>query len=89
MTGALAVLAVLRARGVRVYRRGNKLRLEPLEALTPELVAAARAVRDELLAIVSGADCGPYGYGRCFACGAELPDGVAIAYCRPCWERLQ
>jgi hypothetical protein len=50
---AAAVLAELRARGVRAYPRGDKLRLEPLEALTPELIERARAVRDELLRLLS------------------------------------
>ncbi|MEW6269276.1 MAG: hypothetical protein AB1689_08280 [Thermodesulfobacteriota bacterium] len=90
---ASAVLAELRARGVRAYRRGDKVRLEPLEALTPELIERARAVRDELLAIVS--DSLPEATvptvadrllepGRCPDCGDRLPSVRMVELCRPC-----
>lgn len=93
---AAAVLAEVRSRGARAFRRGDKLRLEPFEALTPDLIARARAVRDELLALVSEpppetteptSTDRAFGGGRCPADTASHPGGVehgAGAACGTC-----
>jgi len=93
MTTARTVLAELRTRGVRAYPRDGRLRLEPLAALTPELIERARAVRDELLAMLSSsppettaptATDRPLEPGRCPGCGDCLPSARSVALCVTC-----
>ena len=48
----LDLLDELAARGVTVIRDGDRLRLRPAEALSPELVAAVRAAKPEILTLL-------------------------------------
>src|SRR5262245_46104787 len=52
MTSAAAVLKDLRARGVRIRREGDRLKLAPPEKVTPDLIERVRAVRGDLLKLV-------------------------------------
>ncbi len=49
---ALDLLDELAARGVTVIPDGNRLRLRPASALPPELVAAVRAAKPEILTVL-------------------------------------
>jgi TubC N-terminal docking domain len=46
---AAALVETLRARGVTLKRRGEKLRVVPASAVTPDEVAALRRVKPEVL----------------------------------------
>jgi hypothetical protein len=48
------LLADLRARGIRVRVVGDRLRLAPLEVLTPELLEVVRQHKPELLRLLAG-----------------------------------
>jgi len=49
---AAAILGELRACGVEVYVTGDRVGLRPAQAVPPALIERARAVRDELLALL-------------------------------------
>lgn len=49
---AAAILSELTRRGARVERHGDRLRIVPASAVTPELLAAVRDHKQELLPLV-------------------------------------
>lgn len=53
---APALLATLRARGVEVVAAGDRLRYRPADAVPEDLVAAMRACKAELLALLCASE---------------------------------
>jgi hypothetical protein len=66
---AREVLTMLHDRGIRVGVSGDHLRLKPLAAITPELLATVREHKPELLRLLAPGVSTP---AECGWCGAAL-----------------
>jgi len=98
--GVSALLDEVAESGAILLRRGAELRLVGPGPFSPDLLGRIQQCRAELLTALTVADgptppaaesapapAPPYGFGRCFECGASLPSGVEIALCFPCHQR--
>jgi hypothetical protein len=74
MTAAVELLATLRARGVVVEPRGDRLRVRPASVVAPEELDALRRHKAELLALLTGGRRSPLG-GTWYA--HPWPDALA------------
>jgi hypothetical protein len=53
VTAAVALVAQLRARGIELVPAGDRLRYRPVDALTPDELAALRALKADVLALLT------------------------------------
>ena len=56
---AATLVASLHARGVVLETRGDRLRVKPASAVTPDEVQALRRLKPEILRLLTGAEYGP------------------------------
>ena len=73
-------LASLQASGIQVRVVGDHLRLKPVDAITPELLAEARRLKPDLLRLLAPGISAP---AECAWCGAALAPYVLDLVGRP------